>query len=102
MSGLNLDVAAAQASSKTISGIVEQMHSVLRQVQNSAQSGLATWSGQASRSYDATQNDWSVTAAKLQAALNDIEAQLTTGFRGYDEHDAGNASAITSSGGLTI
>lgn len=104
MSGLNLDVVAAQASAKSISGIVDEMHGILRQIQGSSQTGMATWNGKAARSFDATQTDWSSVAAKLQAALNDIEAKLTTGFRGYDEHDSGIANAIASStgGGLTI
>ncbi|MFW0792225.1 WXG100 family type VII secretion target [Gordonia sp. CPCC 205515] len=102
MTGLNLDVAAAQASSKSISGIVDAMHGILRQIQTSSQTGMATWHGQASKSFDSTQTDWSGTAAKLQAALNDIEARLTTGFKGYDEHDSGIASAIASSTGGTL
>ncbi|MGV9713775.1 WXG100 family type VII secretion target [Gordonia sp. NPDC003424] len=102
MTGLNLDVAAAQASSKSISGIVDAMHGILRQIQVSSQTGMTTWNGQASKSFDATQTDWSGTAAKLQAALDDIEAKLTTGFTGYDDHDAGNASAIASSTGGTL
>ncbi|GAB93430.1 WXG100 family type VII secretion target [Gordonia rhizosphera] len=102
MTGLNLDVAAAQASSASISGIVGQMHGILRQIQNSALNGLATWSGQASKTFDSTQGDWSATAAKLQAALNDIEAKLATGFKGYDHDDGGNATMLAATAGPTL
>ncbi|MAU84385.1 WXG100 family type VII secretion target [Gordonia sp. Z-3] len=98
-SGLNLDVVAAQASSQSIAGIVEQMRGILRQIESSAQSGMATWGGTAAKSYNTTQTDWSGTAQKLQAALDEIEGKLTTGFKGYAEHDEDIAQAITSSVG---
>ncbi|AZG48441.1 WXG100 family type VII secretion target [Gordonia insulae] len=103
-SGLNLDVVAAQASSQSISGIVETMRGILRQVQSSADSGMGSWGGSAAKSYNSTQTDWSATAAKLQAALDEIEGKLTTGFKGYAEHDEDLAQTIAASTGghLTI
>ncbi|MDL9944995.1 WXG100 family type VII secretion target [Gordonia sp. ABSL11-1] len=97
--GLNLDVVAAQASSQSISGIVDTMRGILRQVQGSADSGMATWGGSAAKSYNTTQTDWSATAAKLQAALDEIEGKLTTGFKGYAEHDDDLAQSISASTG---
>lgn len=102
--GLHLDGAAAQQSTQSISQIVTEMKSILTRIENSSADGIATWSGQASRSFGTTQGDWSGTATKMQAALNEIEAKLTSGFRGYHGHDADIANSVAKStgGGLTL
>ena len=102
--GLHLDGGAAQKSTQSISQIVADMKGILSKIEASSADGIATWSGQASRSFGTTQGDWSGTASKLQVALNEIEAKLTTGFKGYHGHDADIANSVAKStgGGLTL
>ncbi|GEE04006.1 hypothetical protein nbrc107696_44520 [Gordonia spumicola] len=100
--GLNVDVGASQASASSIRGLVAEMQSVISRIQSSASSGVTTWSGKASTSFEGSHTDWHGTATRLQQALDDIEAKLTTGFRGYDDEDASAAAAVSGSGQSTI
>lgn len=102
--GLNLDVTAGQAASASIKGIVGDMRGVIGRIKSAAAGGLGDWNGSAARVFDTTHTDWHSTAIRLEQALDSIENRLTTGFRGYDDQDAGAASVITSSagGGLNL
>ncbi|MFT3661368.1 MAG: WXG100 family type VII secretion target [Gordonia sp. (in: high G+C Gram-positive bacteria)] len=101
--GLKLDVAAGQAATSNIKGIVGDMRAVIGKIKGSAATGLTDWSGTAAKSFDGSHTDWHVTAMRLEQALNEIESKLTTGFRGYDDSDGSAASAIVNSaGGLRI
>lgn len=100
--GLNLDVAAGQSSAASIKGIVGEMQGIISTIRGAANSGLSDWQGSASRSFDNVHTDWNATATALQTALDDIEAKLTTGFRGYDDDDAAVATDIVRSGGSSL
>ncbi|MGB3698074.1 MAG: WXG100 family type VII secretion target [Gordonia sp. (in: high G+C Gram-positive bacteria)] len=103
MQGLRLDIAAGQASAASIKGVVDDMQRTIGQIQKSAVSGRSGWDGRASTAFESTHTDWHAIAVKLQAALNDIETRLTTGFRGYDDEDATVAGTFTGmQGGLSL
>lgn len=99
MQGLKLDVGAGQASAASIKGVVDEMGRILAQIQKSAASGKSGWAGKASSAFESTHTDWQAIAVKLQTALDEIEAKLTTGFRGYDDEDVTVAGQLT---GLTL
>ncbi|AVM01471.1 WXG100 family type VII secretion target [Gordonia iterans] len=101
--GLNLDVAAGQAATSSIKGIVGDMRAVIGKIKASAASGLTDWQGNAAKSFDGTHTDWHATAVRLEQALNVIEGKLTSGFRGYDDADGTAATVIVNSaGGLDL
>ncbi|MFT3717038.1 MAG: WXG100 family type VII secretion target [Gordonia sp. (in: high G+C Gram-positive bacteria)] len=102
--GLNLDVPGGQAAASSIKGIVGDMRGIIGRIKASAAGGLSDWGGTAARTFDHTHTDWHATATRLEQALDDIEAKLTTGFRGYDDQDAAAGSAITqaAAGSLTL
>ncbi|GAB09957.1 hypothetical protein GOARA_050_00190 [Gordonia araii NBRC 100433] len=96
-SGLNLDVAASMASTKSVAGIVDEMQQVIRAIQQASQNAATTWKGRASGAYDTTHADWSASATKLNVALEDIKAKLTSSFAGYGDEDDSGAATITGS-----
>ena len=106
MSGhaLNLDMAAGQAATSSIKGIVADMRGVINRIKSSSASGLGDWNGSAARNFDTTSTDWHATAVQLEQALGAIENRLSTGFAGYDNQDSEAAQAIVNgaSGGLTM
>lgn len=97
MNGLKLDVVAGQASAASIKGIVDEMQRIVTQIQKSAINGKSGWDGKASTAFETTHTDWHGIAVKLQAALDDIETKLTSGFRGYDDDDATVAGQLNGS-----
>ncbi|MXP20569.1 WXG100 family type VII secretion target [Gordonia sp. HNM0687] len=95
-SGVHVDVAAGQSAAQSVAGIVGEMKQILGRIQASSQDGGASWQGSAWKAFDATSTDWSATARKLEQALDEIEAKLTTGFKGYAEQDQAVAQQVTS------
>ncbi|MBB4137645.1 WXG100 family type VII secretion target [Gordonia humi] len=100
--GLNVDLGASQASTASIKGIVSEMQGIIGRIQSAAANGSSTWDGKASTTFDGTHTDWHQTATRLQHALDEIEAKLTTGFRGYDDEDATAAAMVGGSGQGTL
>ncbi len=92
--GLNLDVAAGMASTKSVAGIVEEMQQVIRSIQSSSTEAVSVWKGRASTAFDTTQADWNSSATKLQLALDDIKAKLSTSFTNYGDQDDAGASGF--------
>lgn len=87
MEAVRVDVAAGQASATSIKRIVEEMQQIISQIQKSAISGKSGWDGKASTAFETSHTDWHAIAVKLQGALDEIEAKLTAGFRGYEDED---------------
>ncbi|MBD0022772.1 WXG100 family type VII secretion target [Gordonia pseudamarae] len=99
--GVSIDLAASQSSANSISTIVGEMKGILGQIRTSAGTGQSTWSGQAAIAFGNTHNNWQDVATRLNTALNEIEANLTTSFKGYDSQDSEVASAVTQSVGTS-
>ncbi|MEE3850988.1 WXG100 family type VII secretion target [Gordonia sp. LSe1-13] len=89
--GLNLDTAGAQASVKSISGIVNEMQAILGTIQKQTAAGQETWFGRASEAFGTTNADWHTSATKLQAVLQEIENALMSGFTEYEDIDSSAA-----------
>ncbi|MCF8609891.1 WXG100 family type VII secretion target [Gordonia sp. HY285] len=100
--GLNVDLGASQASTASIKGIVGEMQGIISRIQSAAGTGQSTWDGKASNAFGGSHADWHGTATRLQHALDEIEAKLTTGFRGYDDEDATAATMVGGSGNGTL
>lgn len=100
--GLNVDLGASQASTASIKGIVSEMQGIIGRIQSAAGTGQSTWDGKASNAFGTSHTDWHGTATRLQNALDEIEAKLTTGFRGYDDEDATAATMVGGSGTGTL
>ncbi|MBM7369358.1 WXG100 family type VII secretion target [Gordonia hydrophobica] len=98
MQGVRVDVAAGQASAASIKGVVDEMQRIITQIQKSAVSGKSGWDGKASTAFESSHTDWHAVAVRLQTALDEIEAKLTAGFRGYDDEDVTVATLLN---GLT-
>ena len=98
-SSVDLDVASGQATVQTVSGIVDDMQGIIRQIAATASTGMSTWNGQASRAFDSTHSEWNSAATALNSALDDIRTQLSAGFVGYEDQDAEASKFISSSGG---
>lgn len=100
--GLDLDVTAGLATTKSVAGIVEEMQQVIRSIQTSSTEAVAMWKGRASSAFDTTQADWNSSATKLQLALDDIKAKLASSFTNYGDQDDQAASGFGSVGNLNI
>lgn len=100
--GVNVDTAAGLATTQKVSGIVDEMQQCIKRIAGAADTGLASWDGNASRAFDNVHTDWNSSAIKLQAALDDIKNKLNTGFRGYEDHDHTAAAGIPSNGTLNL
>lgn len=96
--GLNIDVGASRASAASISDIVDQMKAILGQIQNSAQAGQSGWKGSAAAAFGNTHTEWQDIATRLNAALREMETNLTAGFNGYGAQDTDAAAAVRSAG----
>lgn len=94
--GLNLDVAAGLSATKSVAGIVDEMQQVIRSIQTSSNDAVAMWKGRASSAFDTTQADWNSSATKLQLALDDIKAKLSTSFGNYNDQDDQGAAGFGS------
>lgn len=97
--GVSIDLAASQSSADSIGTIVGEMKGILNQIQTSAGTGQASWSGQAATAFGNTHNNWQDLATRLNTALDEIEANLTTSFKGYDSQDSEVAGVVTQSVG---
>lgn len=92
--GLNLDVSAGLAATKSVAGIVDEMQQVIRSIQTSSNDAVSMWKGRASSAFDTTQADWNSSATKLQLALDDIKAKLSTSFSNYNDQDDQGAAGF--------
>ncbi|GAA3697175.1 WXG100 family type VII secretion target [Gordonia hankookensis] len=101
---VKVDLGDAHASAKAISQIVNEMQGILRSIQGHTENGQVGWKGIAQVAFGNTSSDWQGSAAKLQAILQEIENNLTSGFSGYEDLDHSVGQAITASidGGLRI
>ena len=84
---LNFDLAVGQASTATMADLVGQMKAILGAIAGSASDGQAIWKGVASRAFSSTHNEWQDIATRLNAALNEMENNLSVSFKGYGNSD---------------
>lgn len=100
--GLNLDVAAGLATTKSVAGIIEEMQQVIKTIQSSSTEAVSMWKGRASSAFDTTQADWNASATKLQLALDDIKTKLNSSFNNYGDQDDQGAGGFAQVATLNI
>ncbi|MYR08833.1 WXG100 family type VII secretion target [Gordonia sp. SID5947] len=101
---VQVDLGDAQASAAAIGQIVNDMQGILRSIQGHTENGQVGWKGTAQVAFGTTSSDWQGSATKLQAILQEIETNLSSGFTGYEDldHSAGQAITASIGGGLRI
>lgn len=97
--GLELDVAAGLASTKSVGDIVADMGTVLARITADADEALALWKGNASGAFQNAVTAWKDEATQLQTALEGLKTSLSTGFNGYDSEDQDTAGIFNNVSG---
>nr|WP_238422616.1 WXG100 family type VII secretion target [Gordonia sp. 'Campus'] len=92
--GVVANIADGQATAQNVSQIVSEMTTVIERIKSQAADAMTTWSGRAGIAFDGTHNDWNRAAASMNQLLDQIRAQLTNGFAGYEDQDASAASGF--------
>ena len=94
--GVKIDVAEGQATAAAVGGIVADMKETIGVIARHASNATPTWQGKAGVAFDGTHTDWNKAATTMNQLLDQIKAQLTNGFAGYEDQDAAAAGGLNS------
>jgi len=89
--GVKVDVAEGQATAAAVGRIVADMKETIGVIQKHAANTTPTWQGKAGAAFDGTHTDWNKEANTLNQLLDQIKAQMTNGFAGYEDQDSAAA-----------
>ncbi|MDL9936716.1 WXG100 family type VII secretion target [Gordonia sp. ABSL1-1] len=89
-----VDVNAGLATAASVGKTVDEMQEVIKVIAQQASTGLDSWTGAAAGSFGGTHTDWNKAALTMANLLDAIRSQLNSGFTGYEEEDAGAATAL--------